>query len=121
MLLEVFIQTSGSYTSRRLFTKLRTMHRRGQNDAKTAARLVRDEAIGFFFHAISQLANRGRSAKRQLFFFSLVMQHRGLSRNGLGLLKNMNLGLPPSTYDEELVTALTREAKNRRYCVSISP
>lgn len=68
----------------------------------------------FYFHLLSTLASRGTSANRQLFFITLVMKHKGLSRNGLRLFGLMNLGLPPRSYDPELVAFSERIDRERR-------
>ena len=68
----------------------------------------------FYFHLLSTLASRGTSANRQLFFITLVMKHKGLSRNGLRLFGLMNLGLPPRSYDPELEAFSERIDRERR-------
>ena len=50
------------------------------------------------------LANRGRGANRQLFFFTLLAQARGLWRPGMDFLNSLTVVLAPRTYDLELKT-----------------
>ena len=51
--------------------------------ADEAAELVTAERVGFYFNMLNVLANRGRSANRQLFFLSLLAQAKGLSHTGM--------------------------------------
>jgi hypothetical protein len=55
--------------------------------------------VQFYTWVIQSCALRGKSANRQLFYLSVLLQFRGLSRNGLRLISCFNLTLPPSTFD----------------------
>ena len=88
-------------------------------DEFNAFNAAQDEIIArvrndFYFHLISQLASRGTAVNRQLFFISLVMRHKGLSRSGLNMLSMMNLGLSPRSFDPELSDQLDRYRAYRR-------
>ena len=53
---------------------------------------------------------RGRSANRQLFFFTLLAHARGLSRTGMELFNSLNVCLAPRTFDLELATFMNSVA-----------
>ena len=77
--------------------------------------IVQGARTSFHFYVLAALASRGTAANRQLFYLSLVMRHKGLSRSGLQLLSGMNLGLPPRSFDPELVAHEQECALERRY------
>ena len=60
------------------------------------------------------LANRGRSANRQLFFLSLLAQAKGLSRTGMEVFGQMNMCLSPRAFDLELGSFLSRVEERER-------
>ena len=64
--------------------------------------VVGNERVGFYCSVLAALANRGRAANRQLFFFTLLAQARGLSRTGMEIFNALNVCLPPRTFDLEL-------------------
>ncbi len=76
--------------------------------------IVNDERVGFFSSVISSLANRGRGANRQLFYFTLLAQARGLSRTGMEFFNSFNVVLAPRTFDLELKTFLSRVDERER-------
>lgn len=61
--------------------------------------LVRDTRVAFFTWVIQSCAVRSTAVNRQLFYLSVLLQFRGLSRNGLRLVSCFNLTLPPTTFD----------------------
>ena len=116
LLMEAFLQTSSNYVTRRawmsVLQKVRANpvydHKMEVEEIVTAAR------NSFYFYLLSTLASRGTSANRQLFFITLVIKHKGLSRNGLRLFGLMNLGLSPRSYDPELAAFSERVDQERR-------
>ena len=124
VLLEAYLTTSASYTCRRLWTQMQSRWANVDWDVTSqdefiAFNAAQDDIIArvrndFYFHLISQLASRGTAANRQLFFISLVMRHKGLSRSGLNMLSMMNLGLSPRSFDPELSDQLDRYRSFRR-------
>ena len=72
------------------------------------------ERVGFFCAMLAMLGNRGRSANRQLFFFTLLAQARGLSRTGMELFNTANVCLSPRSFDLELATFLVTVGERQR-------
>ena len=124
VLLEAYLVTSASYTCRRMWTQIQRrwanvdweVTSRDEFDAFNAAKddIIARVRNDFYFHLLSQLASRGTAANRQLFYISLVMRHKGLSRSGLNTLSMMNLGLSPRSFDPELSDQLDRYREFRR-------
>ena len=120
LLLEAFLASTAPYNVRRSWTSLlgrisgdqKSQTQDQQQDVKRVIKLCR---TSFYFHLLSGLASRGTSANRQLFFISLVMRHKGLSRTGLRCLSLMNLGLSPRSFDPELALHEQRCAEQRRF------
>ena len=116
LLMEAFLQTSSNYVTRRAWRSVMKKvkanpdydHKIEVEEIVTAAR------NSFYFYLLSTLASRGTSANRQLFFITLVIKHKGLSRNGLRLFGLMNLGLSPRSYDPELAAFSERVDQERR-------
>ena len=96
-LFEWMISVFGAGTSRKTLGILKTDDH-GLDVAIESKRLFHDERVPFFFHVMSALASRGRSANMQLFFITLVMRFRGLSVSGLEMMSKMNIGLGKRTY-----------------------
>ena len=99
--MEAFLQTSSNYVTRRAWRSvLRKVRANPDYDHKVEVEnIVNGARNSFYFYLLSTLASRGTAANRQLFFITLVMKHKGLSRNGLRLFGLMNLGLSPRSYD----------------------
>ena len=107
---ENYVLCSGSYTSRKRLTSIAAKCSRESRKAtitETQA-IVTADANGFYFNLISTLANRGNSATRQLFYLSLLLRHKGLSRTGLDLVHDMNMTLSSRTFDTERKLYLIR-------------
>lgn len=116
LLFEHFVVVFGKRTSRRAMSaliKLCDQEQRECTDAESAA-LIRDERVGFCCSVLCGLANRGRSANRQLFFFTLLAQARGLSRTGMEVFHGMNVCLSPRSFDLELGTFMSTVAEQQR-------
>lgn len=116
LLFESFILTSGKRSSRRSLLALGKLCVAEEREctAEEAAPLVAAEQVGFFFSLLCAMANRGRSANRQLFFMTLLAQARGLSRTGMDIFASMNVCLAPRTFDHELSTFLVSVAEHER-------
>jgi hypothetical protein len=81
--------------------------------------IIEGDRNGFYFHVLSILANRGNAITRQLFFTSLLLKHKGLSRSGLQIQNQMNLALSPRMFDVELRSHLVLVRNQRRSCVLV--
>ena len=55
--------------------------------------------VDFFTWLLWACSTRGTSANRQLFYMTVLMQFRGLSRLGMQLVSCFKLTLAPSTFD----------------------
>ena len=116
--MEAFLTTHAAYTVRRhTWSSVRKSLRDDESaDVKHHVdSIVQGARNSFHFYVLAALASRGTAANRQLFYVSLVMRHKGLSRSGLQLLSGMNLGLPPRSFDPELVAHEQECALERRY------
>ena len=120
LLFESFLVTAGRRSSQRAILALAKTCRDEDREctAEEAEELVAAERVGFYFNMLSVLANRGRSANRQLFFLSLLAQAKGLSRTGMEVFAAMNVCLSPRTFDLELNTFLVRVEEHERSCLS---
>ena len=87
--------------------------------ALEAEQVLADERVGFFSVILVSLGNRGRSANRQLFFMSLLMNARGLSRSGMDFLSKMSVCLAPRTFDLELATFLNTVEERERFVQNV--
>jgi len=115
-LFESFLTTHASYTVRRQWSSVRRkLHDDESADVKCEmASIVKSARNSFYFYVLAALGSRGTAANRQLFYLSLVMRHKGLSRSGLQLLCGMNMGLPPRSFDPELRVHEEECMQNRR-------
>ena len=116
LLFESFLVTAGRRTSQRAMLALAKTCRDEKREctAAEAAKLLAAERVGFCFNTLSMLANRGRSANRQLFFMTLLAQSKGLSRTGMDVFSAMNACISPRTFDLELKTFLCVVALRER-------
>ena len=89
LLFESFLVIAGRRSSQRAILALAKTCRDEDREctAEEAEELVATERVGFHFNTLSVLANRGRSANRQLFFPSLLAQAKGLSRTGMEVFR----------------------------------
>ena len=120
LLFESLLVTADRRSSQRAILALAKTRRDEKREctAEEAEELVATERVGFHFNLLSVLANRGRSANRQLFFLSLLAQAKGLSRTGMEVFAAMNVCLAPRTCDLELQTFLVRVEEHERSCRS---
>ena len=116
LLFESFLATHASYTVRRQWSSVRRkLHDDESADVKhDMVSIVKNARNSFYFYVLAALGSRGTAANRQLFYLSLVMRHKGLSRSGLQLLGGMNMGLPPRSFDPELLVHEQECMENRR-------
>ena len=114
--MEAFLQSSAGFTVRRNWgTVRRKLRHDADSDVSDEVKdIVKSARGGFYFYLISNLASRGTSVNRQLFFISMVMNHKGLSRSGLHILSLMNQGLSPRSFDAELVIFEQSQAEKLR-------
>lgn len=103
-LLETFLTIAASYGQRRTWITIRGKCITSNRVCTAGDRLLLCEGsrTSFYFWVLGMLASRGRSANKQLFYLTLLFQHKGLSRSGMELARQMNLNLSPRTYDELL-------------------
>ena len=114
LLFENHVVINGKRTSRRALLALAMCTREHRLCvADEAAEIVEDERVSFFSTVLSALYSRGRSANRQLFFFTLLAQARGLSRTGMEFLNSLNVCLAPRTFDLELATFMNSVAESQ--------
>ena len=120
LLFENFLATCGTRGSRRAILALAKTcgDQKRECTADEAARLISSERVGFFAHILAALSNRGRAANRQLFYFTLLAQARGLSRTGMEVLQALSACLAPRTFDLELVSFLGQVTERRRSLLS---
>lgn len=117
LLFENFVATNGKRPSRRAILALAKTchHEQRECTADEAEAIVANERVGFVFSILAALKNRGRSANRQLFFFTLLAQARGLSRAGIECFNALNVCLAPRTFDLERDTFLSTVAERQRF------
>jgi hypothetical protein len=120
LLFENFVATSGRRTSRRAIVALAKLCHEEKRECTDieSERMLSEERAGFFSFILTSLANRGRSANRQLFFMSLLVQARGLSRTGMEFQSKMNMCLAPRTFDLELATFMNTVELRERWVSS---
>ena len=100
-LLTFFLQNFGSKLIRR---KLKNAIKEKAADDVYIEQAIEEELVHvvrveFYTWLIQACAVRGNAATKQLFYLSLLLQFRGLSRIGLQLMSCFNLALPPTTFD----------------------
>ena len=122
LLFENFVVTTGKRTSRRALVALSKLCLQEQRECTDleADQILADERVGFFSFVLMSLGNRGRSANRQLFFMSLLVHARGLSRSGMEFQSRMNVCLAPRTFDLELATFLSTVELRERFVQDVS-
>ena len=121
ILLEAFLVMCAGYSDRREWTSINTsLAQEGDVDMQPRMdALIKSVQTDFYFYVLSSIAARGTAANRQLFFLSLVMQHKGLSRSGLEVLSKMNMGLAPRSFDPELLAHQERQ-KHKNRCDTVA-
>ena len=116
-LLEAYVLTNGSYKSRRLFkTQLKqiTDDPLHNFDPEIGLLILENEKRGFFMFVLSCLLSRGQAGNGQMFYISLLINFRGLSRSGMKMLKALNCCVPITTFDDKLKAyVLVQEDKLR--------
>lgn len=115
--MEAYVLTNGSYKSRRMFkaeVKKISADPLYEFDSGISALILENEKRGFFMHVLSCLLSRGQAGNGQMFFISLLINFRGLSRSGMKMLKALNCCVPITTFDDRLKGyVLVQEAKLR--------
>ena len=100
MLVEAFIVMNGTRETKRLLYQLEKKNMKLSNSE--SKQLLDEVKVDFYFYCLNTMATRGRAATRQLFFITLLLKARGLSRLGMLLESKMHICLPPRTFDLEL-------------------
>jgi len=102
---EFFLTIAASYNERRSWITIRTKCINLDRVCTDIERqsLIEANRTSFYFWILGMLASRGRCANKQLFYITLLMQHKGLSRSGMNLVRSMNLNLSPRTFDQLLL------------------
>lgn len=117
ILFEMFLGFYASYSSRRLWIHLKQEVKDNPHSdvSEVVESIVCKSRNSFYFHLLSCLRSRGTSVNKQLFYLTLIMQHKGLSRSGMQLLGLMNLCLSPRSYDPMLLDHVQYEIEHRRF------
>ena len=106
-MLEAYIMTNGSFQSRRLFhaeVKEISQDPTRRFNVGLTQRLVDTEKRGFYMQVLTTLMSRGQAANAQMFYITLLINFRGLSRSGMKMLSALNCCIPIATYDMKLKT-----------------
>ena len=116
--METYVLTNGSYKSRRLFKA--ELKKIGNDplydfDSEISARILENEKRGFFMFVLSCLLSRGQAGNGQMFYISLLINFRGLSRSGMKMLKALNCCVPISTFDDKLKAYVLVQEERLRY------
>jgi hypothetical protein len=121
LLFEHFAATGGNRVSSRAVLALAKVCRDEKRafSAQESADLVADERVAFFFHILSLLKNRGRAANRQLFFVTLLVQARGLSRAGIEFMQSLGACLAPARLTLSWQLSCCRWSPNRGRLVRV--
>ncbi len=83
-------------------------------DTEIGMLILENEKRGFFMFVLSCLLSRGQAGNGQMFYISLLINFRGLSRSGMTMLKALNCCVPISTFDDKLKAyVLVQEDKLR--------
>ena len=114
-LLEHFMTAFAGFTPRREWRSIVKKWAGGQDVSASVALLVNKVKVDFYYYVLGALTSRGSSCTRQLFYTTLLLVHKGLSRTGIEATGQMNLTLSPRTYDAELAIHLEREEFRIRY------
>ena len=116
-LIEHFMMTFASYSIRRDWTSVMNQWNKFKDVRQDAARCVESTRVAFHYFLLNGLAARGSSVTRQLFFTTLLLAHKDLSRTGIEATSHMNLTLSPRTYDAELLIHLRQYDAKLRWLV----
>lgn len=108
-LLEHFLTVHSSYSIRRSWRSLLKSWARYEQIAPALADMILSVQAKFYFFVLRSLSGRGRQCTMQLFYITLLLSHKGLSRTGINATSQMSLTLPPRTYDDELQRHLMRQ------------
>lgn len=118
LLFEVFIINSGSFNSRRALRaecKRLSADPTSIFDPQVAQQIVTNDKRSFFMHVLTTLVARGTAGNYQLFFITLLLNFRGLSREGMRFLSSLNCCIPITTYDRLLKEQLNTHEQMLRY------
>ena len=113
-LMEHFLTAYAGYTTMRIWRNVVRQWIQALPYARTAEKNVQSSKVAFYYYLLNGLACRGNSVTRQLFFTTLLLVHKGLSRSGIEATGHMNLTLSPRTYDAHLKMHLQRQATQLR-------
>lgn len=120
-LLESYILTSGTREHRRKLKQLiKYVVRTGEDISITDSdEVVRSNRNAFYLHVIHTLHHRGNSVKLQIFYMSLLWRHKGVSRSGIELMSQLNLGMALRTLDEYRERETRRQTEYTRYICAL--
>ena len=116
-LFEQFAMMIANYECRRFWKSVRKKckrQRRSVSDAENS-KMMKMAKVSLYFHVLGVLGSGGTSAKRQLFFLTLLYRHKGLSRSGIELLNKINIALPPRSFDAQVEDHLYRYDERLRF------
>ena len=108
-LLEHFLTAHATYSIRRIWRSVLKSWTEHKAIISTVEDMITSVQAKFYFFVLRSLCGRGRQCTVQLFYITLLLNHKGLSRTGIHATRQMNLTLAPRTYDEELQRHLIRQ------------
>ena len=77
-------------------------------------KIICNEKIAFYMHTLIGMANRGSSCVLQIFYLSLVLNFRGLSKNAIDMTSNLKFTLPKTTFRRYWNAELKKIQENNR-------
>jgi hypothetical protein len=114
-LFEHFIVTQGTRKTRNSWTReITQLPLAAEVPAELQAEIIERERVGFYTFIVHALNNRGNSVTHQLFYTTMLLRFRGLSRSALTIMSNFSACVPPSTFDRFFVQALIQQADKVR-------
>jgi hypothetical protein len=94
-LFEHWLVSAGSWLTRQYMKK---QHLNMPLDNEQRADIIKREGPKWFFSVITGLHNRGKKCSLQLFYLTMLLQFRGLSKNASNLTSHMGFTLVKRTY-----------------------
>ena len=114
VLLQAFIIDCSPKSAREAMQRLIALAAFSPEDEREVRELIKRFQKKFMMHALISLHTRGVSANRQIFFLSLSLQFRGLSRNGLTMMASLGASLDHRTYGRHRLKVLAMQVKELR-------
>ena len=108
-----WIRMSAPHNQLKRFTRLVKIQKTNEDDldAVDVDDVIRCTRAPFIFWLLSSI---GKSANSQLFYFTLVLRMRGLSRNGLDFARFSLNTTPLSVFDNQMAGLIARMSTQTR-------